>query len=111
MASVKNGDRRKRKYDEAQKARTAKNKESARARGQRRTARLLERTRSLIGRQARIRTAEGPMVGRVVEVLSPGDEGYPKEAERHHGSYLVVEGPRSNVKVSRHRVRIGPPAE
>lgn len=51
------------------------------------------------------------MVGRVVEVLSPGDEGYPKEAERHHGSYLVVEGPRSNVKVSRHRVRIGPPAE
>lgn len=106
MASAKNGDRRKRKYGEAQKARTARNKEAARARGDRRIARLLARTEALIGRQARIRTAEGPIVGRVIEVLNPGDEGYPKDAKRRHGSYLVVEGPRSNVKVSRHRVRI-----
>lgn len=99
MANPKNTERRKRKYAN-QEARTAKNKAASKERGERRIARLLERTRSLIGKTVVARTASGPISGKVVDVINPGS------SEGRAGSWLEIEGPRGNFKVSRSRVKV-----
>lgn len=88
MANAKNTNRRKRKYG-TREATTARNKERKRARHESHTSRLVERAQKLIGRKVVARTAEGPLQGKVREVLRPGDERYPSDRNRG-GTYFVV---------------------
>lgn len=107
MANSKNSNRRKRKYGDSQKARTAKNKASAKTRAELRNERLIERTQSLIGTRVQVRTKDQikPAIGTVIEVLRKGDEGYPAQAERNVGAYLKVRISSGDVVRSRHRVK------
>lgn len=117
MASPKNSDRRKRKYGDGQKARTARNKANAKARAERRQARLVERTQALIGQHVQFRSKDNrhPLVGTVTDVLRKGDEDYPEPydrrknptgSKRRHGAFVKIRTPDGHKKVSRHRIKL-----
>lgn len=107
MASAKNSARRKRKYGENQKARTAKNKSSKLARAERHAAYLIQRTQGLVGKRVLVRTADGPFEGTVREVIPGKDVPFdPDTTARRTGQFLrVSDGPREAV-VARRRVKV-----
>jgi hypothetical protein len=86
MAHIKNNNRSKRKYGEKRTAATKINKQRAIDRADLRTARLVERTRQLIGKNVTIRTPGGPLAGRVRDLITK-----PTDAKRK-GSYLLIAG-------------------
>jgi hypothetical protein len=116
MAKAKNSDRRKRKYSDKQKSRCARNKVTKKAAAERRAARLIARSAALADKRVRYGTQDGrPLIGRVIGVLSPGDEGYPvlnkedkDERKAPRGTYLVIEDrPRDKI-TTRARRRVKP---
>jgi hypothetical protein len=112
MAHMKNSDRRKRKYGDKQKARTARNKVTKKAAAQLRAEKLVLRTFDLEGERVRYGTKDGrPLLGRVTAILRPGDENYPKPKEdtnKPHGSYLVIEDRPRDTTTIRARRRVKP---
>jgi hypothetical protein len=102
MANQKNSNRHKRKYG-SREAATARNKEKRQKRHEARTERLVERAQKLLGRKVVARTKDGPVEGKIREVLRPGDAGYPTDRKRG-GTYFVV-GDIADV-VARSRVKV-----
>ena len=107
MASTKNSDRRKRKYGEGQRSRTAKNKAGKQRQADARRARMEKRTQALIGQHVAVRSKgyAKPLVGTVLEVLSKDSESYPTDARRHYGKYLRVRTTLGEILASRHRCK------
>lgn len=116
MASLKNTNRRKRKYGDKQKSRTARNKASKAAAAKLRSEKLILRTYDLLGQRVRYGTNEGrPLIGRVTAVLRPDDEGYPTvnknekdERKTPRGTYLVIEDRPRDTITTRARRRVKP---
>jgi hypothetical protein len=96
MASLKNGNRSKRKYGEARKSATAHNKANAKARHERRQKRLEGRTYDLVGRK--VTHAGQPVL--VLEVLERDDERV--DTPKPRGRYLALE---SGIIVSRRSIK------
>lgn len=107
MASSKNTNRHKRKYGDARKSRTERNRKIKQQRHEARHARLVARTQSLIGKSVRVRSKEQtkPLVGTVLEVITKDDDHYPRHAHRHVGRYLKVRTAIGEMVASRHRVK------
>lgn len=99
MAKAKNSDRRKRKYSN-QASRTEKNKQKKLERHAKRTDRLRERTKALIGSVVKVRTGEGIKEGTVTYVFYPKDDSYPKR-NRSNGAYLNIKSENKSFLVSR----------
>ena len=107
MASVKNTARRKRKYGEGQKARTAANKASKKAAAERRAARLIARTQALIGKRVQVRTTDGPLVGTVREIVAGRDvPADPDSNVRRNGQFLRVADQKREAVVARRRAKV-----
>jgi hypothetical protein len=110
MAKPGNSNRRKRKYTETRKAKTAANATNRQRKQDHRTARLVARTQALLGTHVRVRHKDLSKlrVGTVTEILRKGDDGYPTDARRHHGAYLRVRTTTGDVIASRHRSKPTP---
>ena len=108
MANSKNSTRRKRKYDDRRKSATERNHKARQKRHELWQARMVARTQSLIGKHVSVRVKDQakPFVGTVIEVLRKGDEGYPSDAKRNVGAYLVVRTTIGDLKASRHRAKV-----
>ena len=108
MPGTKNSNRKKRKYGDARKIKTAQNRTARLKRHDLRQAKMIERTQALIGQHVavRIKDQAKPSVGTVVEILRLGDEGYPeRDARRKHGAFVRVRTTFGEVVRSRHRVK------
>lgn len=107
MANTKNTNRRKRKYNDARKSTTEKNRLKKGQRHMDRRAKLVARTQGLIGQHVRVRAKDHakPLIGTVLEVISPGHDDYPTAARRHYGSYLRVRTQIGEILSSRHRAK------
>jgi hypothetical protein len=79
---------------------TSANKSRIKAREAARTARLVERTKGLIGQRVRVRTKDGPELG-TVEGILPRPEG-----ARRRGQYLHVVTPTGQFDRARSRTKI-----
>jgi uncharacterized protein with WD repeat len=101
LSSSKNTNRSKRKYGENRRVRTVQNKTTKKAAADRRAERLIARTQNLIGKTVEIRTKEGPLVGKVREIVRP-----PKGAKRKSGQHLVVADRNRTATRSRHRAKV-----
>ena len=107
MANPKNTNRRKRKYNDARKSTTEKNRKRKQARHEQRVARLTSRTQGLVGQHVRVRAKDHakPLVGTVLEVIGKSHDRYPTDARRHVGSYLRIRTAVGELLASRHRVK------
>lgn len=101
MASLRNSERRKRKYGANQQARTERNRVSKKNANERHQVKLIERTQALVGKIVTVRTADGPVTGPV-----RGIESAPAGSLRTHGQFLRVGDGASSVVISRHRAKI-----
>lgn len=103
MASTKNSERKKRKYNDRRKSVTSVNKAKRPAQHDKRNAYFTNRTEELVGKKVKIRTKDGPELGTVQAIITR-----PPGAVRQ-GRYLRVvtatdsfDRPRSRVKVLSH---------
>lgn len=88
MGHVKNSARKKRKYN-GREAITERNRATKLAKSDLRSAYLIERTESLLGKIVKVRTRFGQRAGVVEEIIHPGHEDYPSGCKRR-GARVVV---------------------
>lgn len=103
MANIKNSARRKRKYGDARKGATARNKARTPLQHAAHMEKLSARTGNLVGKAVKFRQSgyKQPMVG-VVKSITRAPEG----ALRKIGNYLVIQDSSGALHVkSRHRVK------